>query len=58
MILLILPDHIEDYSKIKKKEALGNYLFPENDLKTSFKVNFSKTLPHFGDLGTNQNHEI
>ena len=32
--------------------------FPENDLQTSFTVNFPENLPDFGGLETNQKHEI
>ena len=49
---------MEDCLKIKKQGALGNYFFPENDLQTSFTVNFPKKLAHFGGLETNQRHEI
>ena len=43
---------------IRKFKKSGLFIFlSENDFKTSFKVNFPKQRPDFGDLETKQRHE-
>ena len=55
---MILANHMEEYGKIQKEEALGNYILSKNDFKTCSTVNFPKIHPDFGGLKTNQKHKI
>ena len=54
--LLILPDQMEDYHKIKKTGGFRELVLPGNDFKTCSTVNFPKKHPNFGGVETN--HEI
>ena len=51
-------DSSRPYGRLLKKIKKLGFMESENDFQTSSTVNFPKELPEFGDLETNQIHEI